>query len=184
MKILTEWNDLETFPELTPLASYLLKIADFEARQVGAVSTEKAHLFLAILKSVDVDLATIEFGVPLLQRDPILISMLTENTKLRKIYSLGKVDARMVRKAYRETIRISDEPNVNGGKVLKYAPCTLSCIELANNCRTEKKVSSLNLLKILIEENVAQKNEIMEQTGADKTALLNALDLEIGGSFS
>ena len=184
MKILNEWNDLGTFPELTPLASYLLRIADFEARQVGAASTEKAHLFLAILKSVDVDLSTIDFGLPLGERDPILISMLTENTKLRKIYSLGKVDARMVRKAYREKIRISNNPTDNEGKILKYAPCILSCIELANNCTTEKKVSSMHLLKILVEENVAQRNELMKQMGVARTDLLNALELEIGGSFS
>ena len=184
MKILNERNDLETFPELTPLASYLLKIADFEARQVGAVSTEKAHLFLAILKSVDVDLATIEFGVPLLQRDPILISMLTENTKLRKIYSIGKVDARVLRKTYREKIRLSDKPNQNEGKILKYAACIIDCVQLAKKNATGEKVSSLHLLKVLLEENVAQRNEIMKHTGADKTALLNALDLEIGGSFS
>lgn len=183
MKFLHDWNDSEIYPELTPLGSYLLKIADFEARQVGASSTEKSHLFLAILKSVDVDLATIDFDLPLLQRDPILASMLTENTKLRKIYSLGKVDARLLRKTYREQIRISDIPNQNEGRILKYAPCTLACLQLAKNKAMGYKVSSLHLLKVLLEENVAQRNEVMEKTSVSKSDLLNALDLEIGGHF-
>ena len=184
MNFLNDWKDPESFPELTPLGSYLLKIADFEARQVGASSTEKSHLFLAILKSVDVDLATIDFGLPLLQRDPLLVSMLTENTKLRKIYSLGKVDARSFRKTYREQIRISDTPNENGGKILKYAPCTVGCVQLAKKNAMGDKVSSLHLLKVLLGENVAQRNEIMEKMSVSKSDLLNALDLEIGGQFS
>ena len=183
MKLLNDWSDSESFPELTPLGSYLLKIADFEARQVGASSTENSHLFLAILKSVDVDLATIDFGLPLLQRDPLLVSMLTENTKLRKIYSLGKVDARLLRKTYREQIRISDTPNDNGGKILKYAPCTVECVQLAKKNAMGDKVSSLHLLKVLLGENVAQRNEIMEKMSVSKSDLLNALDLEIGGQF-
>ncbi|MBT5715382.1 MAG: hypothetical protein HOI70_00555, partial [Opitutae bacterium] len=115
MKFIDSWNDSENIPELTPLSSYLLKVADFEARLIGASATDKSHLFLAILKAVDVDLATIDFGLPLLKRDPILISMLSENDRLRKIYYLGKVDARILRKTYREKIRLSDEPNENGG---------------------------------------------------------------------
>lgn len=184
MKFLHDWNDSETFPELTPLASYLLKIADFEARQIGAASTEKSHLFLAILKSVDVDVATIDFDLPLLQRDPILVSMLTENTKLRKIYSLSKVDARLLRKTYREQIRISDIPNENGGKILKYAPCTMGCVQLARKKAMGQKVTSLHLLKVLLEENVAQRNEVMEKMSVSKSDILNTLDLEIGGQFS
>ena len=184
MKFLKHWNDSESFPELTPLGSYLLKIADFEARQVGASSTEKSHLFLAILKSVDVDLATIDFGLPLLQRDPVLISMLSENTKLRKIYSLGKVDARVLRKTYREQIRISDQPNENGGEILNYASCTVGCVQLAKKSTMEEKVSSLHLLKVLVEENVAQRNELMEKMSISRSDLLNALELEIGGQFS
>lgn len=184
MKFLKHWNDSESFPELTPLGSYLLKIADFEARQVGASSTEKSHLFLAILKSVDVDLATIDFGLPLLQRDPVLISMLSENTKLREIYSLGKVDARVLRKTYREQIRISGQPNENGSEILNYASCTVSCVQLAKKNAIGEKVSSLQLLKVLLEENVAQRNEIMEKMGVSKSDLLNALELEIGGQFS
>jgi len=184
MKFLNHWDDSESFPELTPLGSYLLKIADFEAKQVGAASTEKSHLFLAILKSVDVDLATIDFGLPLLQRDPLLVSMLTENTKLRKIYSLGELDARILRKTYREQIRISDQPNENGGKILKYAPCTVGCVQLAKKRTNGGNVSSLHLLKILIEENVAQRIELMEEMGVATSDLLNALDLEIGGQFS
>ena len=124
MKFLHDWNDSETFTELTPLASYLLKIADFEAIQVDTSSIDKVHHFLSVLQLVDIDLATIEFGVPLLQRDPILISVLIESTKLRKIYSLGKLHAR--RKTYSEKICISNEHNVKRGKVLKYSPWNLS----------------------------------------------------------
>ena len=46
------------------------------------------------------------------------------------------------------------------------------------------KVSSLHLLQVLLGENVAQRNEIMEKMSVSKSDLLNALDLEIGGQFS
>ena len=184
MKFLNHWNDSESFPELTPLGSYLLKIADFEARQVGAASTEKSHLFLAILKSVDVDLATIDFELPLLHRDPLLISMLSENTKLRKIYSLVKVDARILRKTYREKIRLAKEPKQSSGEMLASAPCTIGCIQLAKKMAGCEKISSLHLLKVLLDDEVPQRTEIMEEMGISKTDLVNTLELEMGTQFS
>ena len=41
---------------------YVWRIADFEARQVGAALIEPCHCLLSILKLVDIDLTSIDFG--------------------------------------------------------------------------------------------------------------------------
>ncbi len=184
MKILEGWEDQEHSSGLSYLSSYLLRIADFEARQVGAPECNPCHLFLAVLKAVDVDLATIDFGLPLFQRDPILISMLSENKRLRKVYALGKVDARLLRKAYREKIRISDDPTETDGKVLKCSDSTNDCIIKSKELSKGSEVNSLHFLKIILEENVSQRDELMKELGISKTDLSNIVEFEIGSHLS
>ena len=97
---------------------------------------------------------------------------------LRKIYSLGKVDARMLRKNYREQIRISDQPNENGGKILNYAPCTVACVQLGKEIAGREKVSSLHLLKVLLDDEVPERTAIMNALAILKMDLIQFIKLQ------
>ena len=46
-----------------------------------------------------------------------------------------------------------------------------------------EKISSLYLLKVLLDDEVPQRTEIMEEMGISKTDQLNALELEMGTQF-
>lgn len=77
------------------------RLAEFEARQLQASTIEPRHLLLGLCKVVDVDLVQlIATNAP--DRDEMLEESLREVRKLRTIFRVAGVDAKVLRRCLRQ----------------------------------------------------------------------------------
>lgn len=76
------------------------RVAEFEARQLKALTLEPTHLFLGLCKSIDLDLpALVPKDSP--ERDEILEELLREVRRLRNVFKAAGLDARTFRRRLR-----------------------------------------------------------------------------------
>lgn len=76
------------------------RVAEFEARQLKALTLEPTHLFLGLCKSIDLDLpALVPKDSP--ERDDILEELLREVRRLRNVFKAAGLDARKFRRQLR-----------------------------------------------------------------------------------
>ncbi len=76
------------------------RLAEMEARQLGAGWIKPVHLLIGLCKSVDLDVLAI-VAVDLPGRDEILEELLREIRRLRNIFHAANLDARAFRHALR-----------------------------------------------------------------------------------
>ena len=185
MKINDPWLKPEESKNYSTLGFYIFSIADFEARQVGSTECQPCHLFLGILKVVDVDITTMDFtSLTLAQRDPILVSMLKETNVLREIYERAKIDARILRKEYREKVKISDIPTETDGIMLKSSKSLNECVLEAESFSKGSHVRTFHMLKALLQRKAMVRDELLTKIGSSKASFLKSIELETGAKLS
>jgi hypothetical protein len=185
VKINDPWLKPEESKNYSTLGFYIFSIADFEARQVGSTECQPCHLFLGILKVVDVDITTMDFtSLTLAQRDPILVSMLKEANVLREIYERAKIDARKLRKEYREKIRVSDAPTVTDGTMLTPSKSLNECFLEAESISKGSRVRTFHMLNALLQRKATVRDELLTKIGSSKASFLNSIELETAAKLS
>lgn len=142
-------------------------MAEFEARQSKASTIEPTHLLLGLCKSVDLDLpALVSENSP--DRDDVLEELLREVRRLRTIFRIVGMDARMFRRALRgiscgSRNSPSESKHLRRSKAAKRVFSDAEHIALLSNCI----VFPVHLLYAvtLIEDQM--RDELMKEFGVE-----------------
>lgn len=162
---------------------YVWRIADFEARQVGAAQIDPCHCLLSIWKIVDVDLTSIDFGnVTLADRDKVLGEMLEEANCLRKIYGLCGMDARIARKAYRIAVTPAEKSSSLESGMLHRSDASRKAFAKAKKLAGTDPVRPVHLLLVLLESKAPLRDHTLRTLKVSLSSLAQATLLEIQGT--
>lgn len=183
MRILGVDADRPSKDNYTQSLLYVWRIADFEARQVGAAQIEPCHCLLSIWKIVDVDLTTIDFGdVTLADRDKVLGEMLEEANCLRKIYDLCRMDARIARKAYRVAVTLPEKSSSLESGMLHRSDVSRKVFAKAKKLAGSDPVRPVHLLFVLLELKAPLRDQTLQQLEVSLPSLAQATLLEVQGT--
>jgi hypothetical protein len=110
--------------------------------------------------------------------------MLKETNVLREIYERAKIDARILRKKYREKVKISDTPTVTDGIMLKSSKSLNECVVEAESFSKGSRVRTFHMLKALLQRKAMVRDELLTNIGSSKTSFLKSIELETGAKLS
>lgn len=155
------------------------KIAALQAKLLKSDKIEPIHLFLALLKSVDVDLTEIVKGKPA-DRDVILEQLLHENTRLRNVFRCVNLDAKLARRRIRN---LNDAPRVElaSTKVIHRADEAKKLFAEAAKLAalSEKIVQPIHLLMATLMVADEHRDKQLHDLGVDLGKFQRAVNSEI-----
>jgi len=155
------------------------RIAQFEAKQLRASAIEPVHLFIALCKIVDVDLPElISKNMP--DRNEILEESLRETRRIRTIFRVADVNAKILRRNLRR-IFVREQSDARNPKPIRRSSASKDVFGEAEHFAeaTNEKVYPVHLLYALMLSADKDRDTELAEMGISKKRLLNVAKRDV-----
>lgn len=148
---------------------FVWKVSELEAQHLGSSLIEPEHLFLGLLKSVDVDLSKLRFGKA---NDAATMAVIARDlTDVRTAFQQAEIDTTAIRRRLRRRIGRAGSKRSDH---LRRSSQSRAVFKFAEAFVKSGKVKPVQLLSILAETKITSVIEVFEQSGISNERLLEA----------
>lgn len=155
------------------------RIAEFEAKQLRASAIEPVHLLIGLCKIVDVDLPEL-ISKNTLDRDEILEESLRETRRLRTVFRVAGVNAKILRRNLRR-IFVREQSDVRNPKPLRRSSASKEIFGDAEHFAegTNQVVYPVHLLYAILFSDDKDRDAVFADLDINKKRLLNVAKREV-----
>jgi len=146
---------------------FVWKVAELEARNLGASTIEPVHFFLGLLKSVDVDL--VKLIKPMDKDTATVAGIASDLADVRTAFQRSEVETTAVRRKLR---RLIGKTNSNDADHLRRSSSSRALFRVSEAFVKTGPVKPIHLLSILAEMNVPSVLQVFQDARMSAETLL------------